>query len=58
VTVELADGRGEEAVAVVAALDGAQETTVDGRLLHTRVPNGAHAVPAILTAFESHGVHV
>jgi ABC-2 type transport system ATP-binding protein len=58
VTVELADGQGEEAVAVVAALDGASETTVDGRLLRTRVPNGAQAVPAILSALESRGVHV
>jgi ABC-2 type transport system ATP-binding protein len=58
VTVELADGQGEEAVAVVAALDGASETTVDGRLLRTRVPNGAQAVPAILSALEGHGVHV
>jgi ABC-2 type transport system ATP-binding protein len=58
VTVELADGQGEEAVAVVAALDGASETTVDGRLLRTRVPNGAQAVPAILSALEGRGVRV
>src|ERR671935_89818 len=58
VTVELADGQGEEAVAVVAALDGASETTVDGRLLRTRVQNGAQAVPAILSALEHRGVGV
>ena len=58
VTVELADGQGEEAVAVVAALDGASETTVDGRLLRTRVPNGAQAVPSILSALEAKGIGV
>jgi ABC-2 type transport system ATP-binding protein len=58
VTVELADGWGEDAVALVAALDGATETTIDGRLLRTRVPNGAQAVPAILSALEGGGVRV
>jgi ABC-2 type transport system ATP-binding protein len=58
VTVELADGQGEDALAVVAALDGASEATVDGRLLRTRVPNGAQAVPSILSALESRGVRV
>jgi ABC-2 type transport system ATP-binding protein len=58
VTVELADGRGEDAVAVVAGLEGSAETTIDGRLLRTRVPNGAAAVPTILSALESRGVRV
>jgi ABC-2 type transport system ATP-binding protein len=58
VTVELADGRGEDAVAIVTELDGAFETTADGRLLRTRVPNGAQAVPAILSALEGRGVRV
>ena len=57
-TVELADGQGAEAAAVVAGLGGARETTVDGRLLRTRVPNGAQAVPAILSALEGHGMRV
>jgi len=58
VTVELADGQGAEAAGIVDALDGATETTVDGRLLRTRVPNGAQAVPAILSALEGSGVRV
>jgi ABC-2 type transport system ATP-binding protein len=58
VTVELADGRADEAAAIVDALDGARETTVDGRMLRTRVPNGAQAVPAILSALEGSGVRV
>ena len=58
VTVELADGQGGDAAAVVAALDGATETTVDGRLVRTRVPNGAQAVPGILSALEGSGIRV
>jgi ABC-2 type transport system ATP-binding protein len=58
VTVELANGRAGDAAAVVAALDGALETSVDGRLLRTRVPNGAQAVPAILSALEGRGIRV
>ena len=58
VTVELADGRGEDAAAIVSALDGAAETSLEGRLLRTRVPNGAQAVPAILSALEARGVRV
>ena len=58
VTVELADGRADEAAGIVDALAGATETTVDGRLLRTRVPNGAQAVPAILSALEGSGIRV
>jgi ABC-2 type transport system ATP-binding protein len=58
VTVELADGQGQDAAAVVAGLPGASETTLDGRLLRTRVPNGAQAVPMILSALEGSGVRV
>ncbi len=59
VTVELAagDGRGE-ATDVVRRVEGATETTLDGAHLRTRVPNGAEAVPAILSALESHGIAV
>src|ERR671936_188175 len=49
VTVELADGLVEGARAVVASLDGVNEATVDGRLLRTRVPSGARAIPTILS---------
>jgi ABC-2 type transport system ATP-binding protein len=60
VTVELADvdGRIGEAQAIVERLDGAQEVGVDGRLLRTRVPNGAQAIPAILSALEERGLPV
>jgi ABC-2 type transport system ATP-binding protein len=58
VTVELGDGQGADAEAVVAALDGVHETSLDGRLLRTRVASGARAIPAILSALEARGVGV
>ena len=60
VTVELdgADGRTHEAAAVVRAVDGTTEVTVEGQHLRARVPNGAQAIPGILSALESHGFPV
>ena len=58
VTVELADGQGEEAVAVVAALDGASETAVEGQLVRRRVPNGAEAIPRLLSALDAQRIPV
>jgi ABC-2 type transport system ATP-binding protein len=60
VTVELneLDGRSAEAADIVAGLEGAEETTLDGVQLRTRVPNGAEAVPAILSALESRSIAV
>jgi len=60
VSVELRDahGRLDQAVEVVGALDGAGEVHVEGETLRARVPNGAQAIPAILSALESHGFAV
>jgi ABC-2 type transport system ATP-binding protein len=60
VTVELAglDGRGDEAVDAVGVIDGTTETMLDGAHLRTRVPNGAQAVPTILSVLESRGIAV
>ena len=58
VTLELEDGQAAEAEQIVRALAGAQETSVDGRLLRTRVPNGAQAIPGILSALEGRGIRV
>jgi ABC-2 type transport system ATP-binding protein len=60
VTIELAavDGRGEQAVAVVADLDGASEVAIEGSILRTRVPNGAEAIPTILAALDGRGLDV
>jgi ABC-2 type transport system ATP-binding protein len=60
VTVELgdADGRVDDAAAVVGTIEGASEVGVDGRLVRTRVPNGAQAIPTILSALESNGFQV
>jgi ABC-2 type transport system ATP-binding protein len=58
VTLELEDGRGDEAQEVVRTLAGADETSLDGRVLRTRVPNGAQAIPGILSALEGRGIRV
>ena len=60
VTVELVnvDGRMEEAVGVVLELDGASDVGGDGKLLRTRVPNGAQAIPTILSALDDRGLQV
>jgi ABC-2 type transport system ATP-binding protein len=58
VTVELSDGRPEEAEAAVRGLGQVHETNVDGRLLRARVENGGTAVPGILSVLESRGIPV
>ncbi len=60
VTVELGDldGRIEAAADVVRRVEGATEVTVDERQVRTRVPNGAQAIPSILSALESSGFPV
>ena len=58
VTVELLDGRGEHAVAVVREIAGVYEATIEGRALRTRVESGAHAIPGILSALEAAGIAV
>ncbi len=60
VTVELVDldGRLGEAVQIVAGLDGASEVAGDGRLVRARVPNGAQAIPTILSTLDGRGFDV
>jgi ABC-2 type transport system ATP-binding protein len=60
VTVELddTDTRAHKAAVVVRAVDGTTEVTVEGHHLRARVPNGAQAIPAILSTLESHGFPV
>jgi len=60
VTVELqeTDGRLGSAADVVRAAIGRPDVHVEGRLVRARVPNGAHAIPVILSALESDGLHV
>ena len=60
VTVELAglDGRLGDAVQIVASLDGASEVAGDGRHVRARVPNGAQAIPTILSTLDGRGFDV
>jgi ABC-2 type transport system ATP-binding protein len=60
VTVELGDvdGRVDEAADIVRTIDGASEVVPDGRLVRARVPNGAQAIPAILSTLDGRGFQV
>ena len=60
VTVELgeANGRVDEAVQLVHAVEGATEVSQEGRFVRARVPNGAHAIPAILGRLDGAGFPV
>jgi ABC-2 type transport system ATP-binding protein len=60
VTVELggANGRIEDAAEIVRSIDDATEVGVDGRLVRARVPNGAQAIPTILSTLDSRGFQV
>jgi len=58
VTVELQNGQVDDAVAVVERFEGARETAADGQHVRTRVPNGAQAIPALLSALEGAGIGV
>jgi ABC-2 type transport system ATP-binding protein len=58
VTVELADGRMEDAEAAVRALTQVHEASTDGRVLRARVENGGTAVPGIISALDERGIPV
>ena len=58
VTVELQNGHANDAVAVVERFEGARETAADGQQVRTRVPNGAQAIPSLLSALEGAGIGV
>ena len=60
VTVELADANGhvEAALKVLSVVEGATDVAGEGRQLRARVPNGAQAIPVILSALEEQGFPV
>jgi ABC-2 type transport system ATP-binding protein len=58
IAVEVHDGAVERAADLVRNFDGASEVTTDGRVVRARVPNGAQAVPAVLSSLEAIGVEV
>jgi ABC-2 type transport system ATP-binding protein len=58
VTVELDDGRADDARGAVAALADVHEAIADGQLVRARVDSGARAVPVILSALEGNGIPV
>ena len=58
VSVELEDGRAGDAHAVVAALPGVHEATLDGRVVRARVDNGGRAIPGLISALDGRGIPV
>ena len=58
VTVDLQNGQAGDAVPVVERFEGARETAAEGQQVRTRVPNGAQAIPALLSALEGAGIPV
>jgi ABC-2 type transport system ATP-binding protein len=58
ITVELGDGRHEEAEQLLAGHAAVLEASRDGALLRARVEHGARALPAILSALEERSIPV
>jgi ABC-2 type transport system ATP-binding protein len=58
VTVEVSDGRVDDAQQVIAAVPGVHEVALDGTQLRSRVASGARAIPTILSALERQGIGV
>jgi ABC-2 type transport system ATP-binding protein len=60
VTIELAgaDGDRERAKSVLTSLADVHEALIDGRRIHSRVEQGAQAVPGMLSALDGAGVAV
>jgi len=58
VHVELENGAVEEAQRVIAAVGARPEQVVEGKIVVSRVANGARELPGILSALESAGIPV
>lgn len=58
VAVELHDGDVERAADAILGFEGASEILIDANHVRTRVPNGAKAIPALLSMLESAGIDV
>jgi ABC-2 type transport system ATP-binding protein len=58
VSVELGNGRSEQAHAAIAGLSWVHEVSIDGRVLRARVDHGGRAVPGILSTLDEHGIPV
>jgi ABC-2 type transport system ATP-binding protein len=56
IQVELADMRNGTARRALEGITGLGDATLDGRTLRARARDGGAAIPAVLAAFEAHGV--
>jgi ABC-2 type transport system ATP-binding protein len=58
VTVELADGRAEDAERLLASHNVVLDASRDGAVVRARVEHGGRALPAILSTLEEHSIPV
>jgi ABC-2 type transport system ATP-binding protein len=58
VSVELADGRADDAHRLLLELPAVHEVTLDGRVLRARVDHGGRAVPVLLSTLDEGGIPV
>jgi ABC-2 type transport system ATP-binding protein len=58
ITLEVTDGRAGIAAEIVGRHDGAAQVHVEGATIRARVPNGAQAIPALISALEAEAVEV
>jgi ABC-2 type transport system ATP-binding protein len=58
IQIELADGDDTAARAALEDVAGVGHASLDGRTLRARARNAAVAVPAVLAAFDAHGIEV
>jgi ABC-2 type transport system ATP-binding protein len=58
VQVELLEAANGDARSTLSQLSGINEVTLDGRVLHARVDNGAAAIPSLISALERGGLRV
>jgi ABC-2 type transport system ATP-binding protein len=58
IQIELADLNDAAARSALDDVAGVGHTALDGRILRARARNGAVAIPAVLAAFDAHGVGV
>jgi ABC-2 type transport system ATP-binding protein len=58
VSVELGDGRADDALRMIGELPAVHEVTMDGRILRARVDHGGRAVPLLLSTLDEGGIPV
>jgi ABC-2 type transport system ATP-binding protein len=58
IAVEVQNGSAGRAAEIVERFDGATSTHFEGAMVRARVPNGAQAIPVLLSELEANGIEV